>query len=166
MKKPDSLRALLLRAVPDLAAAPESLSLFVDQGSVAARTNAAGSLSYEYRYTLNIVVQDYAGDRNAVMVPLLAWVAQAQPDLLGSPAAEPIAFEAELLDGDLCDLSVTLDLTERVLVEALADGGYAARHLDEAPTADLFPGLCGTKLWQLALGGEVVAQTSDPAFGG
>lgn len=163
MKKPDNLRDLLLRAVPSIGAAPEALSMFVDRGRVAARAGA--SLSFEYRYTLNIVVQDYSGDRDAVIVPVLAWIAQYQPDLLEQAAGEPFSFEAELLDATLTDLSMTLELTERVIVEPIDGGGYRILHIDDASADfDRFEGLCGVKLWQLFLRDELIAQTSDPAF--
>jgi hypothetical protein len=150
MRKPEQLRRLLLRAVPGLADAPERLALYVDEGRIAARAGA--SLSFEYRYTANLVIQDYAGDRNAVVVPLLAWIAEAEPDLLAKPDSEPFTFEAELLQDDAVDLSITLQLTERVAVVPGADGGYEVRHLDEPPAdADRFDGICGVILRRLHL---------------
>jgi len=157
VKKPDSLKRLLLRAVPQLAAAPESLLLFVDQGSVAARAGA--TLSFEYRYKLNLVATNFTGDRNAIIVPLLAWISEAQPDLLEKPGSEPFTFESEILDGDTADLSITLDLTEGVRV-TIEDGAYQVRHMDEPPEPDRFPGVCNNLL-QLFAGGELVAE-SDP----
>nr|WP_246346571.1 phage tail protein [Sphingomonas endophytica] len=79
-------------------ASPETLSIFVDRGRVAAR--AGSSLSFEYRYTANLVVQDFAGSPDQIVVPLLAWIARHQPDLIAKPNGEPITFEAELLDAD------------------------------------------------------------------
>jgi len=162
MTKPDALKALLLRTVPGLAADPTRLALFVDKGRVAARAGA--TLGFEYRYDLTIVLQDFAGDRDAVVVPLLAWIAQAQPDLLQRQDSESFAFEAELLDGDLCDLSITLSLTERVAVVPRNGGGYEVRHLDAPADPDSFPGVCGASLWQLFLRDQLIAETGDPAF--
>ena len=162
MHKPDALRALLLRVVDYLGKNPDALAMFVDGGRVAAR--AGGSLSFEYRYTLNIVIQDFAGDRDAIIVPLLAWIAQVQPDLLAKPDSEPFTFESELLDADLCDLSIKVELTERVAVTPRPGGGYDVNHLGEPSAADVFPGLCDQNLWQLFLHDVLIAQTSDPAF--
>lgn len=166
MKKPDALKRLLLRVVPQLATAPENLALYVDAGRVAARTGA--TLSFEYRYKLNLVAQDFTGDRNALVVPLLAWIAEAQPDLLDRPDSEPFTFESEILDGDAADLSITLDLTERVSVTPRAEGGYSVDHLDDGMPADLdrFEGVCGVALWQLLLRDELIAQSNDPAYTG
>jgi len=161
MQKPDQLRRLLLQAVPSLRDNPERLALYVDAGTIAAR---AGSLSFEYRYTLNLVVQDFVGDRNAVIVPVLAWIAEAQPDLLARPDSQPFTFEAEILDGQAVDLSITIPLTEGVRVVTPEGGGYQVRHLDEPTGLDHFPGVCGATLWQLFLRNELIAQTSDPAF--
>lgn len=159
MTKLDSLRDLLLRAVPALRASPETLSIFVDRGRVAARAGA--SLSFEYRYTANLVVQDFAGSPDQIVVPLLAWIARHQPDLIAKPNGEPIAFEAELLDAETTDLSLTIELSERVIVETLADGARRITHLaDDADTVDRFDGLCGVDLWRLYLDDELVAAST------
>ncbi len=165
MKKPDSLKRLLLLTVPQLGQNPENLAMYVDEGKVAATSGA--TLSFEYRYKLNLVAQDFAGDRNALIVPLLAWIAEAQPDLLDRPGAEPFTFECELLDSDSADISITLDLTERVSVRSRPEGGYAVTHLDDPAPADLdrFDGVCGVNLWQLFLRDELIGQSSLPAPG-
>ena len=154
MKKPDGLRRLLLKAVPGLAADPSRLSMFIDKGSIGAR---AGSLSFEYSYTLNIVLQDYSGEIDALMVPILAWIAEQQPDLLERDPRRPFTFESELLDSDAADVSIDLELTEAVRVVRLAEGGYQAAHLDEPSRDDAFPDVCGVNLWQLLLREEMLA---------
>ncbi|MDR6144951.1 hypothetical protein QE363_000744 [Sphingomonas sp. SORGH_AS870] len=165
MNKPASLSRLLIQAVPQFAENPENLALYVDEGRVAATSGA--SLSFEYRYKLNLVAQDFAGDRAALFVPLLAWIAQAQPDLLDRPTAEPFTFECELLDADTADISITLDLTERVAVRPREGGGYEVNYLDDPTPADLdrFDGVCGVNLWQLFLRDELIAQSDRPAPG-
>lgn len=145
MKKPESLRELLLAAVPHLTASPGSLSLFIDKGRLA--TRATGNLSFEYRYTLNLVVQDFAGDLDALTVPILAWIAEQQPELLSRGDREPFAFEAELLDGDLADVSIDLELTERVRVDRRPAGGVKVTHLDEPRLLDAFDGVDAGVRW-------------------
>ena len=144
MKKPESLKALLLASVPGLKDKPENLSMFIDKGRIAARLS--GSLSFEYRYTVNVVVQDYAGDVDALFVPLLAWVAEQQPDLLERDQQEPFSFESEILDGDLADISIDLELTERVKV-ARTDEGLVVTHFDEPSRADAFDDVGAPPLW-------------------
>ena len=162
MKKPETLRTLLLAALPGLKTQPENLAMFVDKGRIAAR--AGGTLSLEYRYTLNVVVQDYAGAVNDMMIPILAWIADQQPDLLQGNDPEPFGFESELLDADTADVSITIELSEAVRVTAKEAGGYDATHLAEVHGGDGFDGVCCVNLWQLFLRDDLVAQTSDPAF--
>lgn len=145
MKKPEGLKRMLIEAVPQLRRAPESLSMFIDKGRIAAR--ATGSLSFEHRYTLNIVVQDFGGDVDMLFVPLLAWIAEQQPDLLDRGEQEPFSFESELLDDDCSDLSIFVELTERVRVERTPEG-LKVTHLDDRRPEDSFPGVCGVPLWQ------------------
>lgn len=158
MRKPEDLKRLLLRAVPGLADDPSRLALYVDEGRIAA---SAGSLSFEYRYKLNLVVQDYAGDRDAVVVPLLAWIAEAQPELMARPDSQPFSFEAEILDADSVDLSITLELTERVRVGRNDAGDTVVDHVDEvAADLDRFEGVCGASLWQLFLRDDLIAHSA------
>lgn len=144
MKKLDALRALLVRAVPALAADPSKLAIFVDRGRIGARM---GNLSFEYRYSVNLVLMDYAGDQDAVIVPIIAWIAEHQPELLQRQDSEPFGFESEWLAQDKQDLSITIDLTERVAVQRVA-GGITTEHLADTLPPDIFPGAEGARLWQ------------------
>jgi hypothetical protein len=159
MKKPVSLRQALTTALPDLARNPESLLVFVDKGSVIA-TYVPG-LSFEYSYTLNVILTDYAGDPDTVMVPLLMWVRDNQPELLDNVdmRSDGITFEADIVSHDACDLSLTLKLTERVIV-AEGDGGRLdIVHVDE-PLPE--PRLTA-KHWRLFLRDALVAEWDQPA---
>lgn len=142
MKKPDSLKAVLLRSVKPLADNPENLTLFIDRGAIGCR---AGSLSFQYSYTLNVVVQDFAGNIDTLIVPILGWIAENQPELLQKGDSQPFTFEAEILDGDLCDVSIDIALTERVRVTP-AQGGVHVTHLDDTLPPDAFPGVVGVRL--------------------
>ncbi|HET9510003.1 MAG TPA: phage tail protein [Sphingomonas sp.] len=159
MKKPESLKALLLASVPGLAEKPENLSMFIDKGRIAARLT--GSLSFEYRYTVNIVVQDFTGDVDGLFVPLLAWIAEQQPDLFERDPQEPFSFESEILDGDLADVSIDLELTERVQVVRTADG-LDVIHLDEPSRIDAFDDVGPVNLWSGVLD-DVTAGTTTLA---
>ena len=131
MKKPQALRQHLLASVPALAADPTKLDLFIDKGRLFCRST--GSLAFQYRYSLNVVVQDYAGDVNGLMIPVLAWIATNEPDLLAKDPNEPFSFESEILDGNRAEVSIDLELTERVLIQ----GGKPV-YLSDAPIADSF----------------------------
>jgi hypothetical protein len=72
MKKPDSLRSHILAAVKELQRDPERMLIFTDKGNV--RCTGVSGLSFEYVYDLNFILTEYAGDLDAVMIPLLDWV--------------------------------------------------------------------------------------------
>ena len=116
MNKPQSLRSALNKSVPYVADNPDRLHLFVDSGQLVA--TAAASLSWEYRYTLNVVITDFTGDQNLLMAPVLLWLQENQPDALqNSEAREKLfSFEVDILANDRCDISMDLKLTERVIV--------------------------------------------------
>lgn len=125
MKKPQHLRSYLIESIPALTNNPDQLQIFIDTGNLAARLET--NLHFEYQYTLNLICTDMGFHPNALIVPLLAWLRTHQPEL----AADAIKFEADILDTDKIDLSITLPLTERVLVETTTDNNYTATHLDE-----------------------------------
>ncbi|MCV6588932.1 MAG: phage tail protein [Marinobacterium sp.] len=124
MIKPRSLQAYLLQCVPQLAQNPDQMQVFVDQGSLQA--NLKRSLSFEYEYSLQLIFTDLALHPDQVLVPILAWLRTNQPDA----ADDAVRFQAEVIRKDLIDLSVTLPLTERVLVSE-EDGTFTIKHIDE-----------------------------------
>lgn len=131
MIKPASLRAAIAAAVPDLAANPDKFLVFADAGALA--STGTGSLSFEYRYTLNLILTDFADDADAVMVALLAWVHRNQSDLLNNPNTRntAITFEVDHLNNATCDLSIKLPLTESVRVTIGEDGKPIIKHKEE-----------------------------------
>lgn len=129
MMKPASLRAALTQAVPELATTPDKLLVFIDQGKVIA--TQAKSLSYEYDYRLNVIVTDYAGSADNLMVAVLAWAKRHQSELLNYPSANSLSFEVDHLNHQSCDIALTLPLTERVIVTTDAAGVPHIEHADE-----------------------------------
>lgn len=132
MNKPQSLRSALNKSVPYVAENPDRLHLFVDSGQLVAAS--AASLSWEYRYTLNVVITDFTGDQNLLMAPVLLWLRENQPDALqNSEAREKLfSFEVDILANDRCDISIDLKLTERVI--ATVENGNA--HIEAEPEPD------------------------------
>ncbi|MGH8076837.1 MAG: phage tail protein [Lysobacter sp.] len=158
MIKPGSLREHLTAALPELRRDPDKLLVFIDRGSVV--STAAPGLSFEYRYTLNLILTDYAGHPDAVMVPLLVWLASHQPELLANPSLrEQIAFEADLLANDKVDLDIKIPLTERVGVHARVGGGFDIEHYPE-PQLELH---LLAEHWALYVKNELVATWDNPA---
>lgn len=160
MNKPNSLRDHLLASVPELHKSPDRMLVFIDNGTI--RSTAAPGLSFEYGYTLNVILTDYAGHPDAVAIPLLAWLRVNQPELLTNleKGKTAIAFEADVLDNSKVDLSLKLPLTERVIVKKQPDGSLQVSHPDEPELFEETFTLDGLRLE--TPGGEVIAQWGGP----
>ncbi len=122
MRKPAELRDWLIASVRDIKRNPEKLQIFIDRGNLQARLQ--DNLHFEYRYTLNLIVTDFATSADHLIVPLLAWVKINQPEM----EPDAIQFEADIIAHDKIDLSLTMPLTERVLVTQGEDGNYTTNH--------------------------------------
>jgi hypothetical protein len=150
MNKPESLRTHLLATVAELKHNADRLLIFIDNGKI--RCTAASSLSFEYSFDLQVILTDFAGHPDSVMLPLLGWLSVNQAELLENlnKTADGIQFEADILDNSKVDLSLTLPLTERVIVGKDADGNTTLRHAGEPQRVaafldpDWIPGAQGT----------------------
>lgn len=133
MNKPQSLRNALNEAVPYVRNNPDKLHLFVDNGSLVA--TGASSMSWEYRYTLNVVIEDFSGNQNLLMAPVLLWLTANQPDAINNRelCEKLFTFDVDILRNDVCDISLNLQLTERVLVST--DGGMSS--VEAVPEPDV-----------------------------
>jgi len=131
MNKPENLRAHLLATVAELKHNPDRLLIFIDNGKI--RCTAAHSLSFEYSFNLQVILTDFAGHPDSVMLPLLGWLSVHQSELLEnlSKASDGIQFEADILDNSKVDMSLTLPLTERVVVGKDDQGNTTIRHPGE-----------------------------------
>lgn len=138
MLKPDLLRAALVSTVPDLERNPEKLSIFIDKGRIASRLGPTPA--FEYRYRLNAVLLDYRGHPDSVMIALLLWIRIHQSELLANQGKgeNAIVFEADIIDANTIDLSIELELTERVGVTPRLGGGFEAIHFGEPVQSDSF----------------------------
>jgi len=117
MYKPGSLRKHLGATVPNLKRDPDKLTIMVRAGKTVAAGEA--SVSFEYHYTVQIIVLDYEGHADAIMLPILVWMRTHQPDYFDSIKQRENAFrfEAEYNNAKTIDLSIELDLTEAVRVQ-------------------------------------------------
>lgn len=159
MIKPGSLRDHLLASVPGLRDSPDRLLVFVEGGKL--QSSYEPGLSFQYLYTVSMILTDYAGSPDSVMLPLLQWVTRHQPELLANPARrDDIAFDVDVLANDLVDVAVKLPLTERVVVAAQADGTFLLNHVGEPPTEEYHaPSLAGGAVIDAA--GGLVATLPD-----
>lgn len=154
MNKPQSLRNHLLGAITELRHNPDRLLVFIDQGSV--RSTAAAGLSFEYSYSLQIILTDFAGSPDAVMIPLLAWLMVNQSELLTNleKGKDSITFEVDVLDNSKVDMALSLPLTERVLVKRQENGQLLITHVAEPQYTEQLP----AQNYQIVADGEVLAE--------
>jgi len=152
MLKPKQLREALTNSVPLLARNPDSLNMFIDSGRIV--STLASSLSFEYQYQLNLVITDYADDIDLVMVPVLAWLRENQPDIMATEEKRRtgFTFKADVLSDTLCDISIDLQLTERVIVKQDGDALHV-NHIGEPPLPDNV-----NRPLQLYVHGELVSE--------
>ncbi len=137
MQKPQSLRAHLVAANPKLKNDPDKLHLFVDTGN--ALGTATEGHSFAYRYTVTILIMDYEGEVDALMVPLLAWVKVYQPELVANPDKRQtgVKFEVDFNNNKTADISIEMELTESRIVTKDENGVLNIRAGKEVqPTPD------------------------------
>ncbi|MBC3911607.1 phage tail protein [Undibacterium umbellatum] len=152
MYKPNSLRAHLTAAIPDLQRNPDKLLVFADKGSL--HTTRTASRSFEYAYVLNIIVTDYSGEEDALIVPLLDWLATHQADLLGNDdKAKGIRFMVDFNNHNSVDISLEIDLTERVIVKQTGTRLDITHAGEITPTPDYT-----APWWQLYNGTTLLAE--------
>jgi P2 phage tail completion protein R (GpR) len=149
MRKRDSLREWLLRSVSGLSDQPERLHLLVEEFRVA--TVPGASLSFEYRYDLAVVVEDFGADLHNLVVPILAWLSEHQPDLLQREGPTGLAGALDILDNKTADFELKLALSEKVVVSPTDDGGWQVAYPMPAPFPDIFEGAASARLWRLYL---------------
>lgn len=143
MKKLHLLRTHLINAVPILARDPERLLTFVEEGSIEFRRGP--NLTHEYQFTAQLVLTDFSADLDTLIVPLLQWLAEYQPD---ADPAQAISFEAEILSHKSVDVALRVKLTERVL--AKVDCGNGEIKVDHAlPRFEAIG--CPPPRWQLLI---------------
>lgn len=159
MYKPKSLRAHLTAVSAELRQNPDKLLIFAESGNTVATGTA--SLSFEYRYKLNIIITDYSGSEDALMVPLLAWVQIHQHDLLDNAELRKtgIGFDVDYNNHTSIDLAITLALTERVVVKPAGAGRLEVTHLAEPQPSPAYT----DEFWQAYAGDALLAEWHTPA---
>lgn len=162
MNKAESLKQHLMASVRELRHHPDCLRVFLDAGTL--RRTGTNSLSFEYGYTLNVILLEFPGHPDAVAIPLLAWVMENQRDLADNPDLKnAITFEADILDSNKVDLSIKLPITEMAIVKKQDDGTLVVTHPDEPQLEPFLP--AGT--WTLLNAtNDVLAQWDSTAQDG
>ncbi|MCP1107269.1 phage tail protein [Serratia nevei] len=154
MLKPEQLRATLLNAVPILQQNPERLRLGIVNGRVV--STLAASLSFEYRYQLNLVLDGPSADDDLVIVTVLAWLRSHQPDFFANPERRKNDFSFQRDIENPHQLTVQLQLTEIILVEP-RDGALHITPRAEPPEPENV-----IRFTQVYLHGELLSEFRQP----
>jgi hypothetical protein len=141
VKKLELLRNHLVNTIPNIKKNPDRLLTFIESGRI--EFHRGQSLSHQYTVSARIVLTDYSGEIDAVMIPLLQWLSHYQPDLVPE---EAVRFDAELLNNKAWDLALEVTLTERVVAVVNCDEG---KIVSEHRTPEFPIDPCAAKNWQL-----------------
>ncbi|EAN0852621.1 phage tail protein [Salmonella enterica] len=148
MIKTDLLRQMVTKLMPRFTEDPESLQIYVSEGLLAS-CQARTSASFEYRYTMEVLLMDHpADDVDTAMLAVQLWAEAYQPDLLinADRWRDGVKFEAQILSDSTVDLLLKIRTSEAVIVN-LKDGGVTFEHKAEVSPAQ--PG-AKSKLRELA----------------
>lgn len=130
MKKAELMRDALTRNNTWCKANPELFIVWVEKGHI--QIEATGEASFMYHYTIQVLAVDFPGQIDDLMLPLLAWAWQQQPDLLLNPDNNrKVEFDADIVNDDVADILFKVPAWERVIVE-IVDGKPIAKHLAES----------------------------------
>lgn len=155
MYKPKSLRKALTDAVPVLARNPDMMRVFIDNGNLA--STLVTSLSFENRYTLNVVVTDFTDDIELLLVPIQAWLRIHQADIMTTDEGRKKGFTyfADINDNDSTDISISLMLTERTIVKEQGDKLHVEQAEEPQPPEPV------TRPVELYVNGELVSRLHE-----
>lgn len=117
MKKPNQLRKIIEQSYPDFITNPDNLQLFIDDGQIIA--TGAGGLSFEFRYTLNIIATDFKDDLAQLITPIQAYLRTNQPEIFENPQRREGAFKfiLDYNNNNTVDVSFEIQMTERVIAK-------------------------------------------------
>lgn len=147
MKKPQLLRQALLNNNRFLIEHPDRLHTFIDEGKIVSTT--AKSLSFEYQYTLNIVITDYSDSIDSIMVPLVAWIYIHQQEAWGNGELreDALNYEVDHHSNKAFDISLNIKLSERIITRE-GESGFEIKHCDDLPPEEFRP-TWANKIWHL-----------------
>ncbi|CAJ5511529.1 bacteriophage tail completion protein R [Burkholderia pseudomallei] len=132
MNKPNSLRAALVAALPHLNASPDQLLVFVNEGRIEA--TGTRTASFDYEYECEIIIRDFVGSADDVMIAVVEWARSNQPDLVTNrdERRDGMTFVADVLSNSAVDLAIKVKLSESVVVGTDDDGNRTVEHIDDA----------------------------------
>ncbi|NKJ02813.1 phage tail protein [Novosphingobium sp. SG707] len=133
MLKINLLRDALMKAMPELKAAPKNLIMWVDRGK--AQSRDTDDLSFAFEFQLNVLLVEFAGDIADFALAMLIWLRTNQPNVFAM-GADAFDFDVDILDNGKADVQIRLQLRQSVEV-AITPQGAKASYLPEP--APIFP---------------------------
>ncbi|WP_269934797.1 phage tail protein [Serratia liquefaciens] len=130
MKKAELLRDALIASNQWCKANPDQFTVWVEKGHI--EIQATGESSFMYLYPIQVLAMDFPGQLDDLMLPLLSWVWENQPDLLMNPDSnKKIEFDADIVSDDSADILLKVPVWERVMV-TIENGKPVTKHLAES----------------------------------
>lgn len=150
MNKADNIRQWLLRSVAGLSKQKDKLHIFVDDGQIIQRrsTPQKSTLSYEMRYELTIIIEDYGNASHNIIVPILAWLSENQPELVDQ-SEKNIIFNQDIKDNQRSDFEIKLMLYDDYIVRQNDDGGWSITLAERQASFDRFEGIGSVNLLKI-----------------
>ncbi|GAA3911780.1 phage tail protein [Gibbsiella dentisursi] len=155
MRKADLLRAAIRKNNAWCRTNPENLQISIPECLIVATGEM--SASFEYRYTLQVLLLDFPGDLDEITLPILAWARVHQPELIYNPDVrkDGIRMEADIINTDemgnaippVADIRFSIRATEAVIVNLDENGVPVITHRDE-PDYSALLGL-GATAWDV-----------------
>lgn len=134
MRKLADLRQHVIASVPNLKRNPDKLLTFIEDGNV--RFHCGTNLNHEYQVPVRLIVTDYRGELDDIVIPVLDWLRVREP---GFNPRTAVSLEAEILSNDSYDISLTVNITEHVIV-SVVEGKRVIEHVLPDPPLEMDPG--------------------------
>lgn len=136
MLKSELMRAAIVAHNPFFTREPDRLEVYVTKGNIVA--SGTPSPSFAYKYELNVLAMDYPGELDDLAIPILAWAAENQTELLFNPARREsgIGFDAQILNDGTADILFVISATENVVITSGQNGRPVATHRVEPKMQD------------------------------
>lgn len=128
--KATSLRDAITTALPDFATDPDRLAMWITKGAIRGSTSA--NRGFEWGYTLNITLENFAGEPTILFLVINDWLCINQPELLQPGGHKGYHHEVDVIDENTVDMHVQLDLTERMAVTVADDGKDNLQQLEDS----------------------------------
>lgn len=116
------------------------MTALIENGHVIA--TVVPSISFEYRYTINLIIELFGGNQDILMAVLMDWIRQYQPKLFANSdrRQQDFRFEIDFIDNKTAHISIEIDLSERLLVKT-DDGKQVVEAIPEPDNPfDKWPG--------------------------